>query len=284
MVMPTAVATTITIVSDYIDNGAYQIKVVGAVPPGGAVFLCLESAQNRVDITGGYDRAKLPALLKAIAALGKWGTTIRAWAVIEQNGKFVCESPAQNLLCPVKPFDGPLTFDGMKAANPWLTFAGDGYGRLLTDAIDGKYYFRHGFLTQGGTLETKAVRRGFDCTTFPMALFQKNINMIGKDGTPLAVALGAQPCDMELKYESQLKKFFADSENANGLYFMWSEGHVVLVKNAFIHEFTNRLDPPGGGMELYGGYRRCPAATWPGYHRAARGQWWVRKLPATLNP
>jgi hypothetical protein len=186
--------------------------------------------------------------------------------VDEQNRRNIGESAAEDLSCPVKPFDGAFTFDGFASAVPKLTYPGNGKGRLLLE-IGGKHYFRN-----GSRLETDIAMRGFDCTTFPMALFKCNVNMSGKYGTALADALGATRCDMEQKNKSDVKFFFADAVKNAGLFFMWSAGHVVLIKKGTIHEFT------------YGGYKRTPAKDWTGYRRAPQGLWWIRKLPATLNP
>jgi hypothetical protein len=251
-------------------SGAYTISFIALppTPPGGKTFLCLEDADNRLDITGGYNSSKLPALLELVRGIDAWGKTVKSWGVVtQQNGTQVVETPAQDFACPVKPFDGPFTFDGFRSNVPPLTYPGNGHGRTLTH-INGRYYFYN-----AGLLETDNAKRGFDCTTFPMALFRTSVNMTGKYGTALAVALGATPCDMEQKKTADVKAFFADArKGALGLYFMWSAGHVVLVKDATIHEFT------------YGGYNRTPAASWGGYKFAAQGLWWVRKLPATLNP
>lgn len=247
--------------------GGYQITHTGHVPAGGKLYVCLTDADNRLDITHGISTANLPNFLALVEGANGWGTTLRAWAVLEVNGKFVSETPAQDFDAPVKPFGGTFTFAGFESEIPKLTYPGNGHGRLLT-TIGGKYYF-----VNGGMLETDNAKRGFDCTTFPMALFQKTINMTGKYGTALADALGATKCEMEQKKKADVKAFFADTtKGGTGLYFMWSAGHVVLVKNATIHEFT------------YGGYKKSPAASWGGYDRAAQGLWWIRKLPASLNP
>jgi hypothetical protein len=246
-----------------IDKGGYTITCTGAPAGSGNVYLCVGNGTNRLDITGGYKPDMLAGLLACVGAAGTWGTTVKCWAVLEQNGLIAGQSAAQTMTCPVQPYDGPLTFEGIAAANPPLTYPGNGKGRLWIN-LGGKYYFRN-----GSTLETDNAMRGFDCTTFPMALFETYPNMSGKYGTALADALGAEQCDMEMKTAAEIKPFFADYAKGPTIYFMWSEGHVVLEKLNTIHEFT------------YGGYKCTSAQDWPGYGRAARGQWWVRKLPAT---
>jgi hypothetical protein len=255
------------VISVRLADGGYSITHTGQIPPGGKLYLCLEDADNRLDLSGGYNAGKLPALLDLVSAINGWGTTVRSWAVVEAGGAHIGETPAQDFKCPVKPFGGPFTFAGFESEIPKLTYPGNGHGRTLKE-IGGKFYFYN-----NSFLETDNAKRGFDCTTFPMALFKKSVNMTGKYGTALAVALGATQCEMEQKKTADVKAFFADATNGGtGLYFMWSAGHVVLVKNATIHEFT------------YGGYKKTPAADWAGYDRAPQGLWWVRRLPGHLNP
>jgi hypothetical protein len=258
-----------------IKAGGYQITCKSPLAAGMRRFLCVEGSKNRVDITGGYNATSLPSLLKCIKQLSAWGTSCNCWVVDEQGGRQVSESEAQGIACPVKPFDGAFTFDGFKNHQPKLTYPGNGKGRTLIE-IDGEYHF-----CNAGKLETDNTMRGFDCTTFPMALFKCNVNMSGKWGTALAVALGAEKCDMEQKKEPDIKAFFTNKVKSSGLFIMWSggtnssgklTGHVVLLKNNEIHEFAT------------GGYKRTSVTTWPGYRRAPNGLWWMRKLPASLNP
>jgi hypothetical protein len=251
-----------------INSGGYSFSHSVNVPSGGNLYLCLESVTNRLDLAGGYNATKLPALLKCIGAVEGWGKSIRCWLVLEQNGQTIGESAATDMQCPVKPYDGAFTLQGFGSAQPKLTYPGNGTGRLLTAAIDGKHYFRF-----GSKFETDNALRGFDCTTFIMALFQCNIDMSGKYGTYLVEKLGCTKCDMEQKKEKEVKAFFADAtKGAMGQYIMWSEGHMLVAKNAVLHEFT------------YGGYVQTPAATFPRYNKAANGLWWIRKLPATYSP
>ena len=155
----------------------------------------------------------------------------------------------------------------MRDASPPLTYPGNGHGRTLTEQINGKYYFRHGSI-----LETEAAMRGFDCTTFPMSLFQIYPNMAGKYGTALADALGAEQCGLEQVRAADARRLFLFPTPMLGLYLMWSAGHVVLIKDAVIHEFT------------YGGYKWTPAFAWGGYDRAPQGLWWIRRLPIRFHP
>ena len=245
-----------TITSARIDQGGYKIKATG--PSGAALYLCVGSADNRVDITGGYNASKMDALFRCLVSHNVWAQQIDCWAVADGGG----ESTKQKMLAPVQPFDGPLTFDGMKTAVPKLTYPGNGKGRTLTDLVADKYWFRN-----GSALETDNTMRGFDCTTFPMALFSVYPNMSEAYGTKLADALGAQKCDLEQLNWKQAQAQFQYPVALMGFYYVWSAGHVVLVCDAIMHQFNN------------GGYLECTAASWEGWKKAPQGLWWIRKLP-----
>src|SRR2546428_1040926 len=263
--MPTQI-TLKTITPTRIKDGGYTIKWEGVVPPASTVYLCLVTRENRLDITGGYTKQRLPQLLAAIEAVNGWGQSVECLLTVEEGGAFLTESNAQPLQAPVVPYVGDLTFDGFWRGEPKFTYPGVGQGRLLSNPISGKYYVRY-----GSRFETEGAKRGFDCTTFPMALFRCQASMAGKVGADLAHALGAQPCEMESRKEKEVKAFFGDeNRGAKGLYIMFSSAHVVLVKDAIVHEFTNRgyVDP---------GYKRAPTASWQGYKRAPQGLWSVRK-------
>jgi hypothetical protein len=259
------------IVLGHYARGAYVISysVTGEVPKTGAkVLLAVGNDQQTLEITGrstkdvlGADN--LPQLLRLLGNLNQWGGSVDCTVEIKSGLQVLAKSNVQKLSCPVKPYSGPLNFDAIARESPPLTYPGNGHGRVWAQ-IDGKRFFRHGSI-----LETNNAMRGFDCTTFPMAIFDCYPNMAGQYGTALADALGAVRCDMEQKKETELKQFFS-GKGSVGLYFMWSAGHVVLVHNAAIHEFT------------YGGYKRSSAAIWGGYHHAAQGLWWVRRLNRTL--
>ena len=249
-----------------IDKGAYTISysILGQVTSSNSkVFLTLGSAENLLDITGRsrddvLGKDNLIQFLKLISQTGSWGQSADCKVLMYIDNKLAASSNVRKLACPVKPYFGPVTFDGIRMENPPLTYPGKGVGRIWT-LIDGKRYF-----CLSGKLETDNSKRGFDCTTFPMALYDCYPNMNQKYGTALADALHAQKCNMEQKKAEEVKAFFS-KEGRQGTYFVWSAGHVVLVENAIIHEFT------------YGGYKRTLASDWSG--RAPQGLWWVRKLP-----
>jgi hypothetical protein len=265
-------------------KGAYSIgyddhlQNVGGIPKKGyRLFLAVGDDKNTLEITGrnpnqvmGADN--LPALLKLIANKDSWGKAVECQLHLRYGSAPVSSSNVAKLKCPVKPYEGALTFHGFFTADPKLTYTGNGNGRRLTKPIDGKYYFRDGV-----TLETENPMRGFDCTTFPMALFADSISrdfsMADERGTALAEELVAVPCHMEAKKEADIKKFFADKTKGHtGLYFMWSAVHVILVKDGMFHEFRA------------GGYKQTRAGSFNRYDRAPQKLWWIRKLPAWLKP
>ena len=258
----------------YIISYEDQLQSVGGLPKKGyRLFLGIGddntvmevSGRNRADLIGSDN---LPELLKLIAKKNKWGSSVDCKLHLKYGTAPVSQSNAQPLKCPVAPYADGLTFDAIAKAIPKMTYPGNGKGRLLTDLIGAKRYFKY-----GGRFETDNAMRGFDCTTFPIALFSCNINMGDKHGTPLADALGATKCSMEQKKPEEVKAFFNDATTgAKGLYFMWSAGHIILAKDATIHEFT------------YGGYKRTAASLWEGYPKAPQKLWWVRKLPSTYAP
>ncbi len=260
-----------------LDNGGYDFKYELDKRPDLKLFLCIEKAEHRLEITEGYSKSKLPELLKCIGAANGWSVTatnkVKCWLVTEKGGKHVAESEAKDLVCPVTPYDGKLTFLGFKTNKPKLTYPGNGHGRLLMHVSDQRYVFTRGLL-RGGQLETDPKKRGFDCTTFPMAVLgAQRFSVQDKYGNYLADRLGGQKCDMEQKKEEEIKAFFADAKKGKtGLYIIFSAGHVMLVKNGMIHEFT------------YGGYASESAQTWKRYRKAEHGLWWVRKLPAKYAP
>ncbi len=78
-------------------SGAYTISFMALppTPPGGKTFLCLEDADNRLDITGGYNAGKLPALLELVRAhgLNRSAEDVRRAFAVE--GRYYVERCAQ---------------------------------------------------------------------------------------------------------------------------------------------------------------------------------------------
>ncbi len=179
-------------------------------------------------------------------------------------------SNVQSIDCPVQPYSGELsdhladTKLGEKDAPPMqYTGASDGSGGsaiAYIPAIDGKYYFYY-----GSGFEIDNSRRGFDCTTFAGAVLgiSGNSGAMSGNGTDFAAYLVAKStacaCDLDDAKESEVHDFFDD--HATGSYFAWSGGHVVLIQDAFVHEFT------------FGGYKRPAVA-----NRKFAGSWSLRKI------
>src|SRR6266404_3397769 len=90
-----------TITTAAIGNGGYMIQWEAVVPKASTIFLCVVSRDNRVDVTHGYNRNKLPRLLAAIDAVNSWGTSLDCLLTAENAGVFVTESNAQPLPTPV---------------------------------------------------------------------------------------------------------------------------------------------------------------------------------------
>jgi hypothetical protein len=138
-------------------------------------------------------------------------------------------------------------------------------GTILSHPIMGRYYFIY-----AGAFETDAIRRGFDCTTYVGAAGGL-LDGKGQGGTgkTVAEALAAQSCDMEDKHPHRIKEFFA--ENKAGTYVMWSHGHVVFVKNGFVHEFTDRVSRDCG-------YQKTEVSHWLTLGKHHKQTFSVRKV------
>ncbi len=292
---PTGAASLSLAVSggEDIDKGVYKINAqLKPAPAGASIFLCAGNPTNSLDITGGAQRDALLALFDKTAM---WGQSIPVWAEAKLGGKTIATSAKTQLKIHVKPLPARITFSVLAAER--LTYPGNGYGRTLTKTlINNQWYFRH-----GSKLETDNSKRGFDCTTFPMVIFNCYPVMDGKYGTALADALGAQKCDLEQLHWTQVRDMFsatgsafsampanhssapsfikrdpfakatiANSFDRSGVYIVWSAGHVVLYQDGMIHEFTD------------GGYKATPAQL-RNWSNAPQGLWWIRKLPPHLR-
>lgn len=67
---------------------------------------------------------------------------------------------------------------------------------------------------------------------------------------------------MENKREDEIRPFF--EKNSTGRYIMWSSGHVVIVANGYVYEFS----------ESAGGYNRTKVQDWNFHGRS----YWIRRL------
>jgi hypothetical protein len=199
-----------------------------------------------------------------------WGGLARLKIFVSRGGYYIPNSDlGQSINCPVKPYDGALDPAAI-GAEPGLNYTGNGTGRILhMPAIDSKYYFIY-----GGKFVTENAMRGFDCTTYAGAVYgvDADTGAMAGYGTKLADHVGATKCDMEQKKAKEIKEFFAT--NAAGTYFMWNEGHIVMVHNAVVHEFTNR---DGGG------YKTCNLADYPFATSGAKANYWIRKVDAEFG-
>ena len=231
------------------------------------LYLCVGRPDNRLRITGTTPLSRQASVLAAIDQLGKWGESVQIWMLAYKGRALVAQSRPASYVTHVKPFYGQLKISDMASDTPRLTYPGNGAGRLLSKPINGRHYFVY-----GGKLETASAMRGFDCTSFPMALLSiPNLPAPGY-GKQLCEAAHAEPCDMEQLKRADLEARFKSNSVPSGLYVLFSEGHVLLY-NAdanTLHEFT------------HGGYRATPASSRP--MPAAHDLWWMRKLSESYRP
>jgi len=231
------------------------------------LYLCVGRADNRVSINGTTPLSRQASVLAAIDQFGKWGANVQIWMAAYKRGALIAQSPPVSYLTHVKPFYGRLKISDIAADMPRLTYPGNGAGRLLSKPINGRHYFIY-----GGRLETVPDMRGFDCTSFPMALLSIPHLRAPGYGKQLCEAAHAEPCDMEQLKRADLEARFKANSIPNGLYVLFSEGHVLLYNSDIniLHEFT------------HGGYRSTPASSRP--MPAAHDLWWMRKLSESYRP
>jgi hypothetical protein len=225
------------------------------------VYLCVGREDNRVLVTGTTRLSRQAAVLNAIDQFGKWGQKIQLWTIGEKNGAVSVKTAPVDYLSHVKPFYGKLQIKDIAADQPRMTYPGNGKGRVLSEAINNRYYFH-----LGGKLETSDSNRGFDCTTFPMALLSiKSLPQPGY-GKQLCDAAAAAKCDLEQLKSADLAQRFKDDTIAVGLYILFSAGHVMLYNSDIntLYEFN------------FGGFRSTPAAQ--RQLQAPQDLWWMRKL------
>lgn len=231
------------------------------------LYLCVGQEDNRVLVTGTTPLSRQEAVLAAIDQFGKWGQNIQLWMVAEKGGAVTARTQPVNYLAQVKPYYGKLKISEISTDQPPMTYPGNGKGRLLSKLINGRYYFIY-----GGKLETSNQMRGFDCTSFPMALLSiARIDSPGY-GKQVCDAVGATKCDIEQVKGAELAKRFKEDTIPIGLYILFSEGHVLLYNSDInmLYEFN------------YGGFRATPAGQ--RQLQAPRDLWWMRKLSETYRP
>ena len=230
-------------------------------------YLCVGDEDNLVQITGTTPASREAAVLDAIDSFGKWGEEIQLWMIAKKSSDTTGRTNPVTYKTHVKPFYGKLTISDIAKDDPPMTYPGNGYGRVLSPLINDRYYFKY-----AGKYETDNTKRGFDCTTFPMALFSILTLPPPGYGKQLADAAGATQCDYEQKKSGDLEKEFQENSTPGGLYILFSEGHVLLYNSDIntLYEFT------------FGGFKQTPA----GLRKmtAAHNLWWMRKLPETYRP
>lgn len=264
--------------TEKIRHGGYKIRFHGHLPPGCTVRLLLGNNDHySMDITGGFYHGTkthtvnhLSELLDLIDRAGHWGKTVHVRVAAYLRGHLVAEtlSNAQLLHAPVQPLKkiGVEEIGGVPDLRYTGALDGSGGGAYLCSPIDSKYFFAY-----GGMLETDKTRRGFDCTTYAgSALGLFNGRGMGVDGKTLAEELNAVPCEMENKGANDVKEFM--NQHADGSYIMWSHGHVVVVKDGFVHEFTNRIS-------VEKGYCKTEIGVWLETGKHKHQEFWMRELP-----
>lgn len=242
--------------------------------PSAQLYLYIGHEANRVLISGTTPLSRQGAVLAAIDQFSNWGIPINVWMGSERNGTRAALTRPVSYVTHVKPFCGQLNITGIANDDPKMTYSGNGFGRLLSRQINGRYYFVH-----GGKLETAPRMRGFDCTTFPMALFGIHRGLPGKGyGKDLCDLLKASRCGLEEIRSIHLKQMFIEDTIPNGVYVLFSQGHVLLYNSDLniLYEFT------------YGGFQRNLAPRRPHLHAAhicgGCASFPIRIAPSSIDP
>jgi hypothetical protein len=231
------------------------------------VFLCVGADDNQVKVTGTTPRTRQADVLAAIDRNAKWGELVDIWLVGKKNGASVVTSPKVKFMTHVKPFFGTLTISGIANDNPRMTYPGNGKGRLLSPKINGRHYFIY-----AGKLETDNAMRGFDCTSFPMALLSIRSIAAPGYGKQVCEAAGATQCNLEQIRGKDLELRFQKDTVPLGIYILFSAGHVLLYNSDknWLYEFN------------IGGFRSTRANQ--RHLHAPQNLWWMRKLPERFRP
>jgi hypothetical protein len=268
----TAMKPQLSIGMKKIGKGGYKISITPAPPP--RPFQTLlgvgPAPGDHFDITGCnpsdvMTSNNLPELLKIINKYVRWGMDLPIKVLVMLNGKLITSSEPQQLPCPVAPHNGkllPLENGAELAYQGVHTKAKKEYwGRWLqkVQGFDG-YFFAYRFSPTGDSdFETKNTNRGFDCITYagtvcgapPMNLgetsklldYLKPLKCTCTKHVPAPIP-GTVPTAVQFELENvkpdEIAEFF--KTNTTGYFMMWSGGHVVLVADGVVHEFT----PPGG--------------------------------------
>lgn len=232
-------------------------------------YLCVGRENNLVKITGTPQILLQEPILAAIDAFGAWGANIKVWMIAKKNGTVVAQTPPIDFKTHVKPYWGRLRVAEIAAAQPRLTFPGIGVGRLLSRQINSRYYFIY-----NGYLETDNAYRGFDCTSFPMALLSIRSLAAPGRGRQVCEAAGATKCDLEQLDADAIAQRFRDDTIPGGLYVVFSASHVMLYNSDInmLYEFN-----------VPDGFRATPAGKRT-MLPAPQRLWWLRKLSESYRP
>jgi hypothetical protein len=252
-----------------ITHGGYVIGYEGALSRDVTLSLGLPDLTNAMDVTGRnkddlLDRTNLPTFLSLIGKQRTWwGGQGTCRLYVRRGGTIIAQSNVEEFPCPVRPFAGRLSPALGKC--PLLRYTGTpphyADGRFLhMPAIDGGYYFRY-----GSHFETDDSKRGFNCITYVGAVMGVPVesNAMSAFGTQLANFCGCAPSTGCENVTLQEARIFLKSHW--GTYIMWSQSHIVIVVNGWVHEFREQL----------GRYNMQAIDQWT--HKSAR--WWVRRSP-----
>jgi hypothetical protein len=254
-------------------EGGFKIVFHGAVPRHDTVRLFLGSNDRySMDITKGYHKHKMDHLGQLLELMDQgefWGKNVPIRVATCSGGKMLQEtlSTPRFIQCPLEPIrelgmEEIGTVEGLRYTGE---LDGSGGGAFLSSPINGKYYFVYNRM-----FEVESNRHGFDCTTYMgSALGLANGQGQGGTGETVASELGAESCHMEDKHAKAVREFF--EKNKTGSYIMWRHGHVVGVKDSFVHEFTDRVS-------VEKGYCKTDVTEWLALPHNKHAKFWVRKL------
>lgn len=242
-------------------SGGYRIGYSGHVPSGHTLWLGLPDLHNAMNVTGRpahdlLDGANLPKFLSLIGNQKLWGQkdlgccrcslfVLNGNVVVAQSNQLPFAPPVRPLVC--RPRLGMPTLGLGSSELDRLTYAGvDDHGNagrfLHFPAIDNCYYFRNG---TDSMFETDNKMRGFVCTTYIGAVWgipvQKNGPMTWHGNTIAATAGAPFFCTdlgMKDKPVNEVKQFML--EHPRGTYLVGTHGHIALVVNGVVHDFTTK--------------------------------------------
>lgn len=122
-----------------------------------------------------------------------------------------------------------------------------GDGRLLFRVGTDTYFVGWGKDQQGrgyndlrrAGFETQPDKRGLDCTTYLLSAYDRWAQYQGGRGNDVADSMGCpMPGPVNDRPAAEVAQFF--QRNGQGEFVMWSQGHVVMVVNGMVHEYTLR--------------------------------------------